>query len=57
MEDSNINDDNFEKLDRTRVQEVILVKKYYGDKGSRKRQRIWKLKHLSDEATGLNRDK
>lgn len=56
MEDSNVNDPNFEKLDRTKVPDVILVKKHYGDKSARKRQRIWKLKHLAEEDTALNVD-
>lgn len=51
--DSNVNDVNFEKLDKESVPDVILVKKYYGD---RKRQRNWKLKHLAEENTALNTD-
>lgn len=56
IEDSNINDASFEKLDRQAVPDVILVKKYYGDKAARRRQRMWKLKHLAEEATALNTD-
>lgn len=54
IEDSNVNDANFEKLDRQKVPDVILVKKYYGDKAARRRQRMWKLKHLAEEAASLN---
>lgn len=56
IEDSNINDDNFEKLDKESVPDVILVKKYYGDKAARRRQRMWKLKHMAEETTALNVD-
>lgn len=56
IEDSNINDVHFEKLDKQNVPDVVLVKKYYGDKAARRRQRIWKLKHLAEEDTALNID-
>lgn len=49
LEDSNVNDANFDKLDKNNIPDVILVKKHYGDKTSRRRRRIWKLKHLTDE--------
>lgn len=48
LEDSNINDINFEKLDKSIVSDVILVKKFY-DKNERKKRRVWKLKHLAEE--------
>lgn len=54
IEDSNINDANFEKLDKQKVPDVVLVKKYYGDKAARRRQRMWKLKHLAEEGASLN---
>lgn len=56
IEDSNINDANFEKLETSKVPDVILVKKYYGDKNSRRKQRIWKLKHLTDENNAFHID-
>lgn len=56
IQDSNINDENFEKLDKENVPDVILVKKCYGDKAKRRRQRVWKLKHLAEEDTALNTD-
>lgn len=56
VEDSNINDTNFEKLDKQNVPDVILVKKHYGDKAARRKQRIWKLRHLAEEDTALNTD-
>lgn len=56
LKDSNINDDNFERLDESNVAEVILVKKYYPDRSSRKRQRIWKLKRLAEDESALDTD-
>lgn len=55
IEDSNINDEHYEKLDRNDVPDVILVKKYY-DKSARRKQRIWKLKHLAEDDTAFNPD-
>lgn len=55
MEDSNINDVNFDKLDKSGVPDVVLVKKYY-DRSERKRRRVWKLKHLAQEETALITD-
>lgn len=54
IEDSNINDTNFDKLDKSNVPDVILVKKHYGDRSARRRQRIWKLKHLTEEVTAFD---
>lgn len=53
--DSNINDPNFEALNRANVPDVILVKKMY-DRSNRKRNRIWKLKHLADDDMAFNTD-
>ncbi|KAJ3641156.1 hypothetical protein Zmor_027673 [Zophobas morio] len=55
LEDSNINDANFDKLERNNIPDVVLVKKYY-DKSERKKRRMWKLKHLTEEANGLITD-
>ncbi|KAI4459685.1 nonsense-mediated mrna decay protein 3 [Holotrichia oblita] len=56
LEDSNVNDINFDKLDRNNVPDIILVKKHY-DRSSRKKQRIWKLKHMTTEQeTPFNTD-
>ncbi|XP_049820964.1 60S ribosomal export protein NMD3 [Aethina tumida] len=55
IEDSNINDDNFEKLDKSKTPDVILVKKYY-DKSAIRKQRLWKLKHLADDEMAVDRD-
>lgn len=56
MEDTNVNDSNFDKLDRSVVPDVILVKKHYGDRSFRKRQRIWKLKRLAEGDTAFDPD-
>lgn len=58
IEDSNINDVHFDKLDKNVVPDVILVKKYY-DRSVSRRRRLWKLKHLAEQDTDLaidNRD-
>lgn len=46
---SNVNDTNFDKLDRNIVPDVFLVKKHYGEKAVRRRARNWKLKHMAEE--------
>lgn len=56
IEDSNINDNNFNKLDSSKVPTIILVKKHYGGKSERRKYRNWKLKHLSDENAAFNQD-
>jgi nonsense-mediated mRNA decay protein 3 len=43
LSESNINDTNFDKLNKDNVPDVILVKKFYPD---RRKKRVWKLKHL-----------
>lgn len=52
LRDANINNDDFEKLKAEKIPDVVLVKKYFGDKDKRRRLRKWKLKHLTDEAAG-----
>lgn len=47
--DSNVNDPNLDKLDRSKILDVLLVKKYYGEKAARRRARNWKLKHMAEE--------
>ncbi|KAK4883570.1 hypothetical protein RN001_006889 [Aquatica leii] len=53
LEDSNINDLNFENLNKNNVPDVILVKKCYS---GRQRQRVWKLKHLTNDVTAFDTD-
>lgn len=52
--DSNVNDSNYEKLDSSRVADVVLVKKFYPERDNARRKRAWKLKHLAEETTALN---
>lgn len=42
--DSNVNDSNFDKLPKTSLPDVILIKKSYPD---RRRKRNWKLKRMT----------
>lgn len=57
LEDANINDIHYDKLNKDRVPDVVLVKKCYGDNTERRTDRIWKLKHLDEEATALDKSK
>jgi nonsense-mediated mRNA decay protein 3 len=53
LKTANVNELNFEKLQEKhpdKIQDVILVKKLFGDKLSRNRKRIWKLRRLEVEA-------
>ncbi|KAJ8921812.1 hypothetical protein NQ315_008444 [Exocentrus adspersus] len=54
LEDSNVNDANFEKIDRSNIPDVLLVKKHYGDRSFRRRQRMWKLKRLAEGDTAFD---
>lgn len=55
IQDSNINNPNFDKLDSTLVPDVILVKKHYGDRQARRRTRNWQLKHMAGDNMPLDR--
>ncbi|KAH1020517.1 hypothetical protein HUJ04_010161 [Dendroctonus ponderosae] len=47
--DTNVNDPHFDKLDKATVPDVILVKKSFDDRESKRmRKRNWKLKRLAD---------
>ena len=49
MANANWNEPNFEKYElanRDNIPDVILVKKFYGDRSTRKRLRRWKLKRI-----------
>ncbi|XP_030749666.1 60S ribosomal export protein NMD3 [Sitophilus oryzae] len=53
LDESNVNDSNFDKLNKENIPDVILVKKHFGDGAHKKRShRIWKLKRLAEEDTG-----
>jgi len=55
LKDSNINDTNFEKLSEDLIPDIILVKKFYShNKAARRKARVWKLKHITDEVTSIN---
>lgn len=50
INNANINEENFEKYEQSqtdKIPDVIIVKKYYGNKAERNRKRKWKLKHLN----------
>lgn len=55
IEDTNINDSNFDLLKKEQIPDVIIVRKHYGDMLMLKNSRIWKLKHLSDEVNAFER--
>jgi len=46
--DSNVNDSNFDKLPKTSLPDVILIKKNYPDR-ARHRKRTWKLKRMTTD--------
>jgi len=46
--DSNVNDNNFDKLPKTSLPDVILIKKNYPDR-MRHRRRNWKLKRMTTD--------
>ena len=58
VRNSNLNDENFDKLRDVDIPDVVLVKKIYADKATRNRRRRWKLKHLNveDDANSQNMD-
>jgi len=49
LKNSNVNDENLDKMSADKIPDVILVKKIYGEKALRNRKRKWKLKFLNDE--------
>lgn len=50
MSNSNVNNFDLDKMSADKKPDVILVKKQFGDKGFRNRQRKWKLQRLEREA-------
>ncbi|XP_048589941.1 60S ribosomal export protein NMD3 [Nematostella vectensis] len=56
FKNSNINDENLNKMKADKIPDVILVKKSYGDKRKRRRARNWKLKVLEKEIGDINQD-
>ncbi|XP_017885921.1 60S ribosomal export protein NMD3 isoform X2 [Ceratina calcarata] len=54
LSESNINDDNFETLNKDLVPDVILTKKSYAhDVVARRRMRAWKLKHMLEDKESM----
>merc|ERR1711956_206598 len=49
LKNSNVNDENLDKMAADKTPDVVLVKKIYGEKALRNRKRKWKLKFLNDE--------
>ena len=54
MKNSNVNDENLDKMAADKIPDVVLVKKVYAEKALRNRKRKWKLKFLNEE---LHREK
>lgn len=61
IRNANINDVNFEKYEashKDQIPDAIIVKKVFGEKVERKRDRIWRLKRMSmddvSQGTGDN---
>lgn len=55
LQDANVNNEDFDKINRDRLPDVVLVKKHYGDALGRRNVRNWKLQHLNEEQTNLDR--
>ncbi|XP_054016588.1 60S ribosomal export protein NMD3 [Hylaeus anthracinus] len=57
LNDSNINNENFEMLNKDSVPDVILVKKNYThDRIARRKMRAWKLKHMINDEDNTTAD-
>lgn len=46
LKNTNVNDDNLDKMAADKIPDVVLVKKVYAEKSLRNRRRKWKLKHI-----------
>lgn len=55
LEDANVNSEDFDKLNKDRIPDVVVVKKFYSASTERKNRRVWKLKHLSEDVTAYDR--
>lgn len=57
LNDSNINDKNFEILNKDLIPDIILTKKNYtNDRAARRRIRTWKLKHMLSDKDNITTD-
>lgn len=53
---ANLNEPNWERYEQVhqgKIPDVILVKKYFGDRAERRRQRRWRLKRLNLETASM----
>ena len=48
MKNTNVNDENLEKMAADKIPDVVLLKKVYAEKSVRNRKRKWKLKHMDN---------
>jgi len=48
LKNTNVNDDNLEKMAVDKIPDVVLVKKVYAEKSLRVRRRKWKLKRIDE---------
>ena len=56
MTNSNYNNVEMDKLKDEKIPEVMLIKKFYGDKSLRNKKRKWKLRSLGiDDKNSQNR--
>ena len=46
MKNTNVNDENLDKMAADKIPDVVLIKKVYAEKSVRNRRRKWKLKHM-----------
>ena len=46
MKNTNVNDENLDKMAADKIPDVVLLKKVYAEKSVRNRKRKWKLKHM-----------
>jgi nonsense-mediated mRNA decay protein 3 len=52
LANANVNDDNFDAIKPENLPDVVLVKKLYGDKLKRHKNRKWKLNRLNMDKEG-----
>ena len=48
MKNTNVNDENLDKMAADKIPDVVLLKKVYAEKSVRNRKRKWKLKHMDN---------
>ena len=48
LKNTNVNDENLDKMAVDKIPDVVLVKKVYAEKSLRNRRRKWKLKHMEE---------